>query len=373
MSNTPSFVEAPKSGADQHMASAHAEMANVSAVAAAVLEKIVRESLDDMINPQASEAVKKSAQARIVAAMTFNTHAAQGVEALATADVIQQELVSAPAKSWAESRPGAKNSAADEMATAMWERMEAARLQVAASAAGMEGDPALSEVLALRRQPGGVSGFFKRVGALAVSLSALGQRALALPGLVRDSLARNLDRADLAVADAMERWHTQFGLAVDDLRTDVGNRLDAVAAATARAAAPVVGAARATAGFLKEAPGAVKEAGLATAGAVKASVVNTASSAKQKAGEIVDNTVAAVGIASNAVMALEAVATQRFSSSIKGWWQDTALPALSNFASDVNKEFEARSRTVVSRDSFQVAGPGALEAPVPARSRQMDA
>lgn len=204
---------------------------------------------------------------------------------------------------------------------------------------GLENDPALPLVLERRRQPNGLHGFFQRVAAVSVSLTALGQRAISLPGLVRQSFSKGLDRADFAVQEALDRWHAQLGSKIDTIRTSASEK-------AAEVSSKFMGGLEKTANILDEYVDRAMRA--TTTGVEKVKTVG------QSVGETAKST---AQITTDGFMALDKVVTQH----VRSFWKETVVPAFQRFSAEFKEEFnnqrvQRASRVNTNFTSMEQAG-----------------
>lgn len=360
-----SFEVSPKIGQpDPHMAQANSDVASVASVASDLLQQVVREELDVISDPASPAEAVQRARARILSAVSVVNSASNAVTGVAEAEAAQAGQVIAitsenvdALSQFHESSPGARDSNSDRLAEFLNVQFNSARQNMLDAASGMEADPALPEVLKRRREPGGVAGFFKRVSSAAVALSALGSRALAIPGMVRQSISNGLDRADDAVQDALDRWHGNFGKAVDALRDEARARVDSVIDASREISQwskdKAADMAQATIRGVEAVSGKVRDTAQGVANAARTGVENVIDAADQ-------NIVAPTVHGAVALGALGKVSSQRITSAISGFLNDRALPALSRFVNDVGAEMENMTpqgykRSTISRTSFNYA------------------
>lgn len=355
----PSFSQSPAVGSpDPHLASAHGEVANVSGVASDVLTQVVAESLDQLSDPSASAEVKERARRRVLAAVSVVQSAADATSAFAAAEQAQSGLLATPAAGWAQAKEGGEVSPADRFALAARDHFDRAREKIAAAAEGMENEPALAGVLARRGQEGGVGGFFRRVAAATVSLAALGQRAFALPGLVRQAFSRGLDRADLAVQDAFDRWHGQIGQKVDDLRQAARDKIqgatDAVRGRAADISSAVSGKVGEISDNIRHTADVISQTAAGVVHDVKEDIRFTTGQVKE-----------AALVTADGVMALDRVASTR----LRSFWKETVAPAFQRFSQELTEEFhfQRSSRSRVNAEFAQGEGNSA-EAVAPSAS-----
>lgn len=331
----PSFSQAPRvGGTDPHIAHASGEVAMVATVASDVMDQVVDDCVDVLDNPAASPEEKAQARARLKAMVKTVQKATEATQDFASAEMANAGLLNTPIQGWAQADPGNGRTPADAFAEQAAQYFEASREKLLSAAEAMEQDPALATVLGRRSQPGGVSGFIKRVAAATVTLSALSQRALALPGLVRQSISNGLDRADTAVQDALDRWHAKLGAKVDQLRQSAVDRVtDATIAVKDRARA--VGHA---------VDGQIDRAVDATQRGVDAvrSAAQAASEATQRG---VDQVKDAAQVTADSVVALDRVVT----SHVRSFWNDTVVPAFNKFSSELSEEFKQQRAARASR------------------------
>ena len=333
-----SFTTSPQAGqADPHLAHVNSEVASVASVASDLLQQVVKEELDIVSDPNADPQEVARARARILSAVSVVHSASNAVTGVAEAEAAHAGLVSTDTlDEFKESSPGARDSNSDRLADFLNVQFNTARDNMLDAASGMENDPALPGVLSRRGQPGGVAGFFKRVSAAAVALGALGARALAVPGMVRKAVVNGLERADNAVIDAFDRWHTKFGQAVDGLRDEVGARIDSAVNTTQKA--------------VQDASGWTRDRA--------ADVVGAANRGIDEVKHFADENIArpmVQGIA--AIEALDKVASQRISDGVSKFFKERVSPAIQRFSQDLDAEMEARipekyKRSTISRSNF---------------------
>lgn len=326
----PSFSQSPQvGGTDPHVAHAGGEVAMVANVASDVMDQVVDDCFDILDNPDASPEEKAQARARLKAMVKIVQKATEATQDFASAEMANAGLLNTPIQSWYQADPGAAQTPADQFAEQAAQYFYASRENLLSAAEGMEQDPALATVLARRNQPEGVAGFMKRVAAATVTLSALGQRALALPGLVRQSISNGLDRADTVVQDALDRWHAKLGAKVDQLRQSAVDQVTSITTA-------------------------VKDGARTIGNAVEVQI-DRATTATRRG---VDQVKGAAQVTADGVVALDRVLT----SHVRTFWNDTIVPAFNKFSSELSQEFNQQRAARTSRintDYIQET-PGAL-------------
>lgn len=355
----PSFSQSPAVGSpDPHLASAHGEVANVSGVASDVLTQVVAESLDQISDPSASAEVKERARRRVLAAVSVVQSAAEATSAFAAAEQALADQLATPAAGWAQAKEGDEVSPADRFALAARDHFDRAREKIAAAAEGMEDEPALAGVLTRRGQEGGVGGFFRRVAAATVSLAALGQRAFALPGLVRQAFSRGLDRADLAVQDAFDRWHGQVGQKVDDLRQAARDKVQEATGAVRDRATAISSA---VSGKVGEISDNIRH----TADVISQTAAGVVHDVKEDVRCTVSQVKGAAQGTADGIMAFDRVASSR----LRSFWNETVAPAFQRFSQELTDEFHSQrsSRSRINAEYAQREGNSA-EAPAFAAS-----
>ena len=198
----------------------------------------------------------------------------------------------------------------------------------------------------------------RRVAAATVSLAALGQRAFALPGLVRQAFSRGLDRADLAVQDAFDRWHGQVGQKVDDLRQAARDKVQGAADAVRGRASDISSAVSGKVGEISDnirhTADAISQTAAGVVHDVKEDVRFTVSQVKDAAQDTADG-----------IMAFDRVASSR----LRSFWNETVAPAFQRFSQELTEEFHSQrsSRSRINAEYAQMEGNSA-EAPAPAAS-----
>lgn len=330
MTTGPSFSLPPKvDKPDQHITQTNNDVAYVADVAADMLKEIVLQELDLIGDPNTPADIKARATRRVVAMVSVVKSASQAVTHMAEAETAHAQVLSAPAEDFRESAPGAQDSAQDRLSQFLNLKFDKVTGHLLEATGKMGQDPALADVLARRKEPGGVAGFFRRVSSAAVALGALGSRALALPGLVRKAISNGLDRADDAVQNALDTWHAKFGRNVDALRQKAVGLVYSVAAATDRVL-------DATDRFIDD---KIRQPTLKAAGTVSH----------------------AAEVAGTTFMAVNKVAARRLTTGISRFMRETVAPALAGFVDDVRQEVAdanaPRQRTMFNVNSFQNQAP----------------
>lgn len=337
MTASPSFSLPPKvDKPDQHITQTNNDVAYVADVAADMLKEIVLQELDLIGNPDTPADIKARATQRVVAMVSVVKSASQAVTHMAEAETAHAQVLSATTEDFRESAPGAQDSAQDRLSQFLNLKFDKVTGHLLEATGKMGQDPALADVLARRKEPGGVAGFFRRVSSAAVALGALGSRALALPGLVRKAISNGLDRADDAVQNALDSWHAKSGRGVDALRQKaVGlvnttiEKAHSVADATDRVL-------DATARFADD---KIVQPTFNAAGAVSH----------------------AAEVAGTTFMAVNKVVARRLTKGISRFMRETVAPALAGFVDDVRQEVAdanaPRQRTMFNVNSFQDQGP----------------
>lgn len=330
MTTGPSFSLPPKvDKPDQHITQTNNDVAYVADVAADMLKEIVLQELDLIGDPNTPADIKARATRRVVAMVSVVKSASQAVTHMAEAETAHAQVLSAQAEDFRESAPGAQDSAQDRLSQFLNLKFDKVTGHLLEATGKMGQDPALADVLARRKEPGGVAGFFRRVSSAAVALGALGSRALALPGLVRKAISNGLERADDAVQNALDSWHAKFGRNVDALRQKAVDLVYSVADTTDRVL-------DATDRFIDD---KIRQPTLKAAGAVSH----------------------AAEVAGTTFMAVNKVAARRLTTGLSRFMRETVAPALAGFVDDVRQEVAdanaPRQRTMFNVNSFQDQAP----------------
>lgn len=347
----PSFSQTPKvGGTDPHIAHASGEVAMVANVASDVMDQVVDDCLDILDNPDASLKEKAQARARLKAMVKTVQKATEATQAFASAEMANAGLLNTPVQGWTQADPGNGRTPADVFAEQAAQYFDASRDKILSAAEGMEQDPALATVLARRNQSGGVTGFMKRMAAVTVTLSALGQRALALPGLVRQAIASGLDRADTVVQDALDRWHAKLGAKVDQLRQSAIDRVT-------NAATAVKDGARAVGNAVEHQVDRAVDATQRGVNTVRSAAYAASEAAQRRVDQVKD----AAQVATDGVVALDRVITNH----VRTFWNDTVVPAFNKFSSELSQEFNQQRAARTSKINADYVQETAGAPPVP--------
>lgn len=347
-----SFTVSPRIGEpDPHQNHVSREVANMASVASDMLQEVVKEQLDIVANPEYSQEARAAARLKITELVEIVQSASRAVSNVAEAEAAQAQMFTPKGvEEFKETYPGAADSAQDKLAGFLNYKWGEVNNDVADTASSMEKHPELERVLNRRNEEGGVAGFFKRMGVAAVSVAALGSRALAVPALARQAIQRGLDRADDAVQDALDSWHKRFGQAVDGLRQSVVSGIQTAAEATAELAS------RAAQWGSKQVQDVRDDANKAIETTRNFTQDRLVKPAQEIGHDFKRGAVLTVATAD----AVLGVASQRFSSAFKNVFYNKVVPAVEGFINDVRRHAEENTpeefRSRVVNTNFQQAG-----------------